>query len=277
MFKPKRKNRNKKKNHKFNVKEVRETVKRSGGRILSIIIGIAVISMIGMGMKSFLHASEYFNITEIEVVDQEPDVVEYSLARIKDNPNIFKVDLERIADNIEYEHSDIQKAIVKRVLPNKLIIEVLRRRPVAQIAVGLSRQDQEADNFFAVNKDGYILSDIGGRPNKNLPVIYGCNLASSEIETGHSYAYSNLKYALDFLKLLDEGGFSQEYKVTKIDVTVPRSMMFYIQDTLEVKIGDRNWKEKIENLSGILNNMDIDYRNEYYVDLRFKDFVFGKK
>ncbi len=277
MFKPKRKRRKKKKIYKFSVKEAREAVKRSWGQILLIIIGIAAVVMLGMGMKSFLLASEYFNVTEIEVIDQEPDVVEYSLARIKDNPNIFKIDLENIADNIEYEHSDIQKAIVKRVLPNKLVVEVLRRRPVAQIAVGPSRQNSYAENFFTVNKDGYILCELGRRPRRNLPVIYGCDLAGSEIETGHSYAHSNLKYALDFLKWLDESGFSREYKVTKIDVTQPRSMMFYIKDKLEVRIGDRKWKEKIENLAGILKNMDIDYRQEYYVDLRFKDFVFGKK
>ncbi len=277
MFKPKRKRRKKKKIHKFSVKEVQETVKRSWGQVLLIIIGIATLVILGMGMKSFLLASEYFNVTEIEVIDQEPDVVEYSLARIKDNPNIFKIDLQMIADNIEYEHSDIQKAIVKRVLPNKLVVEVLRRRPVAQIAVGLSRQTSKADKFFTVNKEGYILAELPRRKARNLPVIYGCDLAGSEIEIGHSYAYSNLKYALDFLKLLDESGFSKEYKVTKIDVAQPRSMMFYIKDKLEVRIGDRKWKEKIENLAGILKNMDIDYRQEYYVDLRFKDFVFGKK
>lgn len=277
MFKPKRKRRKKKKIYKFNVKEVQKTVKRSWGQILLILIGIAVLGSLGMGMKAFLLASEYFNVTEIEVIDQEPNVLEYSLARIKDNPNIFKIDLGMIADNIEYEHSDIQKAIVKRVLPNKLVVEVLRKRPVAQIAIGLTRQNSYAENFFTVNKDGYILSELGRRPRRNLPVIYGCNLASEEIELGHSYAYSNLKYALDFLNWLDQSGFSQEYEITKIDVTEPRSMMFYIKDKLEVRIGDRKWKEKIENLAGILMNMDIDYRQEYYVDLRFKDFVFGKK
>ncbi len=276
MFTPRRKRRKKKKIHKFNVKEVGESFKKSWGQIFLIVLGLSVTVFLVMGMKSFLLASDYFNVTEIEVVDQEPDVVEYSLARIKDNPNIFRIDLERIADNIEDEHSDIQKAIVKRVLPNKLVVEVLRRRPVAQIAVGLSPKSTKAEYFFTVNKDAYILSELGRRKARRLPVIYGCALVSSEIETGHSYAHSKLKYALDFLKLLDESGFSHEYKITKIDVSDPRSMMFYIKDKLEVRIGNRKWKEKIENLAGILKNMDIDYRQEYYVDLRFKDFVFGK-
>lgn len=277
MFKPKKKRRKKKKTHKFSVKDVQETVKRSWGQILLILIGVVIMVLMGRGMRSFLLASEHFNVTEIEVIDQELDVEGYIFANIEDNPNIFKIDLEMIADNIEYKHSDIQKAIVKRELPNKLVVEVLFRRPVAQIALGETRGNYQNKSFFTVNKDGYILTDLGRRPKRKLPIIYGCNLSIPEIETGQTYLHSNLKYALNFLSWLDESGFSQEYNITKIDVTEPRSMMFYIKDTLEVRIGDRKWKEKIENLAGILNNMDIDYRHEYYVDLRFKDFVFGKK
>ncbi|MCK4993571.1 MAG: cell division protein FtsQ/DivIB [Candidatus Omnitrophica bacterium] len=277
MFKPKKKRRKKKKTHKFSVKEMRETAKKNWGQFLLIMIAISLIVLMGMGMKSFLLASEYFNVTEIEVVDQELDVEGYVFANIENNPNIFKVDLKMVADDIEYRYSDIQKAIVKRELPNKLVVEVLFRRPVAQIAVGATRANYQEENFFTVNKDGYILSELGQRAKKRLPIIYGCNLSIPEIETGHSYSRSNLKYALNFLKWLDDSGFSKQYMITKIDITEPRSMMFYIKDTLEVRIGDRKWKEKIENLAGILNNMDIDYRHEYYVDLRFKDFVFGKK
>ncbi len=185
MFKPKRKRRKKKKVHKFSVKEVQETVKRNWWQILLSVIGIAVLVMFVISMKSFLFASDYFNVTEIEVVDQESDAVEYPLARIKDNPNIFRIDLKMIAEDIEYRYSDIQKAIVKRVLPNKLIVEVLRRRPVAQIAVGLSRENTDVDNFYTVNKDGYILSKLGRKKRKRLPVIYGCNLISTELEIGH--------------------------------------------------------------------------------------------
>ncbi len=277
MFKPKKKRRKKSKAHIFSVKNVQENLKKSWGHILLVIICVAVLAILGMGMKSFLFDSEYFNVTEIEVVDQEVDVEGSIFAHIQENPNIFKLDLEKIADNIECKNSDIQKAIVKRQLPNKLVVEVLFRRPVAQIALGAARENYEEEKFFTVNKDGYILSELGRRPSKRLPIIYGCDLSIPEIETGHSYANSYLKYALDFLNWLDQSGFSKTYQITKIDVTEPRSMMFYIKDNLEVRIGNRKWKEKIENLAGILNNMDIDYRQEYYVDLRFKDFVFGKK
>ena len=277
MFKPRNKRKKKRKTHKFRVKDVQPTVKKNWGPILLAIISVAVSVIMGMGMKSFLFASEYFNVTEIEVVDQELDVEGSIFAHIEDNPNIFKLDMDMIADNIEYKNSEIQKAIVKRQLPNKLVVEVLFRRPVAQIALGEARQNYEEEKFFTVNKDGYILSELGRRPSRRLPVIYGCDLSIPEIETGHSYINSYLKYALNFLKLLNESGFSKGYQITKIDVTDPRSMIFYIKDTLEVRIGDRKWKEKIENLGGILNNMDIDYRHEYYIDLRFKDFVFGKK
>lgn len=261
----------------LNIKQATESIKKNWWGIILSMGGIALLVLLGFSLNSFLFASEYFNVTEIEVVDQEPDNLSYPLARIKDNPNIFKIDLEKIAYSIERDYSDIQKAIVKRVLPNKLAIEILRRRPVAQIALEDRTGKADKFDFFTVNKDAYILSDLGNRAKRDLPVVYGVNIRSADIEIGHSYAQTNLMYAVSFIKEFYIGQFQNQYQITKIDVSQPRSMSFFIKDKLEVKIGDRNWKEKIENLGGILENMDIDYSQEYYVDLRFKDFVFGKK
>lgn len=267
----------KKKTQILNVKQVTETVKRNGGKILFMIIGFALIAFFAVNINSFLFASVYFNVTDIEVIDSEQDKVDYPLARIKDNPNIFKINLSRIAEDIERHYHDIQKATVKRVLPNKLVIEILRRHPVAQLAISINRDNDHKNYIFTVNKEAYVLANIGTRPLKKLPVIYGSGLNIKEIQIGRSYLNTNTSYALSFLEELDLSGFRKHYPVTKIDVSQPRSMSFFINNTLEVKIGNRNWKEKIENLTSILQNMDIDYSEDYYIDLRFKDFVFGKK
>jgi len=271
------KRKRKKKLKIFNVKQAKQSIKKNWWGIVLSLGGIALLVLLGFSLNSFLFASDYFNVTEIEVIDQEPDNLSYPLARIKDNPNIFKIDLEKIAYNIERDYSDIQKAIVNRVLPNKLVIEILRRRPVAQIALIEDSLKNHDFDFFTVNKDGYILADIGRRAKRNLPVIYGVNIKAENVEIGRSYTHTNLIYAISFMEELKKTKFQDQYRISKIDVSQPRSMSFFIGDKLEVKIGDRNWKEKIENLGGILENMDIDYSQEYYVDLRFKDLVFGKK
>ncbi len=265
----------KRKIHWLSAKQVQETVQKNWGKIICTLAVLGIIIFMGISLNSFLFASEYFNVSEIEVVDKNPDKIDYPLARIDDDANIFRIDLEQIAYNVEREYYDIQKAIVKRVLPNKLVIEVLRRRPIAQIKVGENRLSDEPEHFFSVNREAYVLSDIGKRRRRKLPVILGAELSAKEIEVGRDYPKPNLVYALDFLEELNDRGFLETYNVNLIDVTQPRSMSFFIDD-LEVRIGNRNLKQKIENLSGVLANKDINYSEGYYIDMRFKDIVFGR-
>ncbi|MCP4649246.1 MAG: FtsQ-type POTRA domain-containing protein [PVC group bacterium] len=249
-------------------------VQQNGSRILLGIAAIAVSVYFIMSMNSFLFASEYFKVTEIEVIDKYQDEIEYPIARIKDNPNIFKVNLDKISKNLEREYSNIQKAIVKRILPNKLKIEILRRSPVAQIALS-AENGKKKFYFFSVNDDSYILANLGVRPKRKLPIIYGTELNVNDIEVGRSYEDSNLGRAVSLINELKSTGFLKRYKITKLDVTNVRSMSFFIKNRLEVKIGDRDWRRRIANLTSILQNMDISEHE--YIDLRFKEIVFGKK
>ncbi|MBU1044880.1 MAG: FtsQ-type POTRA domain-containing protein [Candidatus Omnitrophica bacterium] len=272
----KRKAKRRKQNiHWLSAKQVQETVQKNWGKIFCTLAVIGIIVFMGISLNTFLFASDFFNLSEIEVVDKNSEKIDYPLARIDDQANIFRIDLEQIASNVEREHYDIQKAIVKRVLPNKLIIEVLRRRPIAQIQINENPQTEELKHFFSVNKEGYILADIGKDKRKSLPVIVGTELFANEIEVGRAYPKTNLLCALDFLEELNNSGFLDKYNVTILDVSQPRIMSFFI-DNLEVKIGNRNLKQKIENLSGILASKDINYSEGYYIDLRFKDIVFGR-
>ncbi|MBU1087782.1 MAG: FtsQ-type POTRA domain-containing protein [Candidatus Omnitrophica bacterium] len=259
----------------LSAKQVQETARKNWGKIFCSLVVIGLIVFMAISLNSFLFASDYFNLSEIEVIDQDPEKIDYPLARIDDQANIFRIDLEQIASNVEQEYYDIQKAIVKRVLPNKLVIEVLRRRPIGQIEVAENQQAGKADHFFLVNKDAYVLADIGSKKRKALPVIVGAELTAQEIEVGRAYPKPNLLCALEFLEELNNSGFLDKYNVTLVDVTQPRIMSFYVDD-LEVKIGNRNLRQKIENLGGILASKDIDYSQGYYIDLRFKDIVFGR-
>ncbi|MDD5746054.1 MAG: FtsQ-type POTRA domain-containing protein [Candidatus Omnitrophica bacterium] len=266
----------KKQHHFLSVKQVKETVHNNRLGIFMFAVITAAGVLLGMGMHNFIFASEYFNVTEIEVVDRNPDKIDYPLGRInKTSVNIFKINPAAVAKKIEQDYSDIQTAIVQRVLPNKLMIEVVRRHPVVQIAV--TGPGAGEPHYFTVNQETYVLNDLGAQPRRGLPVVSGAGVDRGRIEIGRCYPKTNLAYALAFMKEFNSNMFLKPYAVTKIDVALPRSMSVFINDTLEVKIGDRNWKERLENLAGILDNKDIDFSKGYYVDLRFKDLVFGKK
>ncbi|MBI4845960.1 MAG: FtsQ-type POTRA domain-containing protein [Candidatus Omnitrophica bacterium] len=273
----KNKNQIKKKVFVLNVKQAAQAIKKNSGGFLIFITVVGAVVFLGFSLNNFIFASPYFEISEIEVIDHDVDKIDYPLARIKDNLNIIKVDLPGIAKSIEREYADIQKAQVKRVLPNKLIIEVLRRRPVAQIAVPVNKKSQNNTNFFTVNNEGFILANIGSNPSRKLARINGVETAINEIEIGRSYFKTNLESALVLLEIFSRDEFFEQYKITQIDIESPANMAFFINNQLEVKIGNRNLQKRIEKLAVILRNEKIDLTKGYYIDLRFNDFVFGKK
>ncbi len=260
----------------LNAKQVRETVRKNSLGIMFFGLLAVGAFLLLLGMHNFIFASGYFNVTEIEVIDRNPDKIDYPLGRInKNSVNIFKINLPAVAKKIEQDYSDIQTAIVQRVLPNKLMIEVVRRHPAVQIAV--TKPGSSEPRYFTVNQEAYVLNDLGNQPRNGLPVVCGSGIGFNAVEIGRAYPKTNLAYALAFMKEFNGNAFLKPYAVTKIDVSLPRSMSVFINDMLEVRIGDRNWKERLENLAGLLDNKQIDFSKGYYVDLRFKDLVFGKK
>ena len=275
MARTRRKGKRRKKIHWLSAKQVQDTVKKNWLQIFCTLAVLGGIVFLGISINSFLFASEFFSVSEIEVVDKDPNKIDYPLARIDNDANIFRIDLDKIADSIEHGNYDVQKAIVKRVLPNKLVIEVLRRRPIAQVQITTRKKSKNSYQYFAVNKDAYILSDLGTKKKKALPTITGIGLGLAEIEVGRDYQRENLSSALELLNEVENNRVLKNYNITRIDAADPRVMSFFINN-LEVKIGNRNIKQKLENLTGVLASKEIDYSKDYYIDLRFKDIVFGK-
>ncbi|MFH2137009.1 MAG: FtsQ-type POTRA domain-containing protein [Candidatus Omnitrophota bacterium] len=268
--------RNKKNIHLFNVKKIKMAIQKNGFHLLFGVLGVAFAVFIIINMRSFIFASEHFKVYEIEIIDKYPEKVSYPLSKVN-GQNIFEVDLNKVAQDIERRYPYIQKVIVQRILPNKLLIEVLRRSPIAQIAINQGQNKNGGYCFFSVNDDAYILADLGAQPKQRLPIIYGTGLNLNDVEIGKSYKKSNLECAVSFLDALGENGFLKRYLVTKIDVTEMPNLSFYIDNRLEVRIGNRNWKRRIETLCGVLEDEEIDSSQDYYIDVRFKDIVFGKK
>jgi len=272
-----KKNNGIKKPYLLNVEQIREKTKSKTGQIVLGALCFILLSFFVINLHSFIFASEYFSVSEIEITGKHSGRIDYPLSRLKTSSNIFKVNLNKISRRLKHEYPDVQKAIVNRILPNKLFIEILRRHPVAQIVVRPHKEENSKRYLYSVNEDGYILANLGTRQDTEIPVIKGAGLNLKRIEVGRRYEQANLQCALSFLKVLNKSGFTRRYRVTKIDVTNPRSMSFFIDHRLEVKIGNKNWDKKVENLGSILQSMNIDYSQDYCMDLRFNDFVFRKK
>jgi len=168
---------NKKKMDKNNIREFNKINKKKRLKLIIITL-LIVLSLI------FLLSSNIFNIKEIEVEGNVVLSVDkiISLSKIGRGTNIFAINSIGSVAGIK-EDAYIEKANIKRVLPNKIKIIVEERTAKYML--------QFADSYVYINKQGYIL-EIGN--NKlDVPILTGIDTDLADIRTGARVSIQDLK------------------------------------------------------------------------------------
>jgi len=118
-------------------------------------------------LYSYLLSDPYFRIRETvvrgcrEVTEQEV----MTLASLYPGQNLFTVSTEKIARRIE-SNPWIKKAHVGRELPDRLVMEVRERVPLALI--------EKKQGLQIVDREGVIFKNLGQDDNPDLPILTGC-------------------------------------------------------------------------------------------------------
>ena len=157
------------------IKRIKRIVKFT--LLLGIIIGAIV----------FATCSPIFNITDIEVLNNNRVSSEtvISLSGINTNENIFRFIATKVSNNIK-QNAYIEEVKIRRVLPNKVQIEVTEREPRFSIPV--------LGEFAYMSTQGYILEIT--QNELNLPIIYGLQTAEENITAGNRISKEDLESLL---------------------------------------------------------------------------------
>ena len=144
---------------------------------------ILALALVGGGIygvrevvnRMFLKNPEY-NLAAVEITDEGAALsreVILSTAGLKVGQNIFTVSLakarEALAGLPQVDHVDLQRS-----LPNKIIVEIVERRPVAWLAEARTTDPSTSEKSFLIDSKGVLF-----KPKRQLheylglPAIYG--------------------------------------------------------------------------------------------------------
>jgi cell division septal protein FtsQ len=246
---------------------VRDAVISRGMTVFVVLIFLLFASML---VKAFLYESNYFKLRSVDVKASflEPRAGAFISSRIFNSyryKNVFNIDLKYIARLIQSSYGDVRDVVVRISLPDKLVISLKLRRPVALVKSG---------KFYPVDQDGVVLPG-GSRVDalNDLPIINGIDIRAGS----SNLTRRNMKLALD---LLDEILLTRSLSslgVASINVYDPGSMSIYLKNGVEVRIGDQNFRERLDLLSTALRDPRLVLDNVKYIDVRFKDIIIGPK
>lgn len=241
--------------------------------IFTAIIFLVIFFIIAYFWR-FLKTSDFFKIKDIITI--EADAIDFAYLKGK---NIFSIDLKNESGYILDSYPDCSKVLLVRVLPNRIFVDFIKRKPVALLKLY---------RYFALDKEAVLFNYTSQTEEPDLPVILGLETKIFGPKLGRGYAIGELLLALDIIKEAGRNRVFKNYKIKKINVANLSDASIFMTfsakeqglirtEGLEVKLGEGNIKDKITTLGGFISSAKFGLGNIKYIDLRFKEPVISLK
>lgn len=248
--------------------------------IVKFLIGLVVLGAVGLGLirlKYMFVDSDHFLVKGVDVKLYDEGGISRNLS-LKDignetvmGMNIFFVDLNKLKENVDAKHPEFKDVVVRRLLPDRLVVAGRLRKAVAQI---------RSDRYYPVDRDGVLLPDVVNFPSPDLPIItgMGINIAKISGSSFGEFGEQKLKSALDLINEIGDNDKLKAYRLKVVDVGDPGNLTFSLETiNVEIKIGNSDFHDRLDTLATVIDQVGQDINNFKYIDLRFEDPIMGPK
>lgn len=227
--------------------------------------------------------AEYFTVREV-IIREKDDITngESTFAYFK-GKNIFRFDLSREAARIALSYPSYRKIRLTRFLPDIILVDFLRRKPVASV---------RAQKGCYIDENAYLFDQPGAGEPSDLPVITGLDRKVSQARLGRPLALRETALALQVIRGMSAAHALSAYRIASIDVSELENLEFTLMPPrlqaaadsqkakekdasagIEVRLGPDNVPGKMQILATVLTQMRSTLPNIKYIDLRFREPV----
>jgi cell division septal protein FtsQ len=227
-----------------------------GGKFLGIIKKIMRWTFQLLLLSFFLFAGHwiyvhllgdpYFRVREVEVEGGQkiPKETLRSLTVVEGMPNLFSVELKEVVRRLE-SHPWIERVQVKKVFPNKILVQIEEKKPMAIIQLG---------ELYYIDTKGEIFSPVGEKDEYNYPYLTG--LTRQVLEKDPVEARRLINKALELLRIVDQDKVPPLGEVSEIHMEKALGIHCFTKaEGVEVKLGWEDFGEKLKRLSVIWSDL----------------------
>ena len=197
----------------------------------SLILG--GVLLIGLwGLWGYAQRADAFRITQVVL---PPD----STLKIRDpllHAKLWELDIRTVANELKQQQPWVQDVRVIRQLPNAVRIQVIPRRPVAQVRIDLPAprntpgtdlsSARQAGKWYPVDQTGFILPQWISQPADHLVRLVGVERSGMSLKVGKANTDERLLLALRVLGKLRRIPSSVSRRLTEINVADPQQIRF---------------------------------------------------
>jgi cell division septal protein FtsQ len=234
---------------------------QKGFFVLSLLL--ILLSLLGAGLfgaqrllNSLFFTNPDYAIHSVEVTsdgDLGRDVV-LRAAQIEDGSNIFSINLSAVEDRLR-ALPQVEEVNVQRLLPDKLVIVIQERRPIAWIAsADANKTGFNYDGAFLVDRRGIVLKPKGSAPEyMTLPVIIGVDL--KKVTVGQPIDSDPVKAALELIRECPEM-LQSRFQIATVDVSKEYSLVVTDKQRSLVTFSPDELTDQLRRLAMLLSYCD---------------------
>lgn len=237
---------------------------------LPYILSLAIVVLLFGTVIMHAVKSPTFQLQEVRIlnVGSMTQDQSFQFCELKPGENLITLDLIGVQEVIKRKHPEFKEVRVRRVLPNRVEVNVRRRTPVAQAALS---------KYIQIDKDMVILPGSSGTPFKNLTIIEGSRPPKLGIRVGAPVDDPAAKKALRLAEIVKRSSILKNHVLTKVDISDPANLLLVIDGDIEIRIGGSHFIERLKILDQTLKTVELDRAKIRYIDLRFDDVVVGPR
>ncbi|MDI6777067.1 MAG: FtsQ-type POTRA domain-containing protein [Syntrophales bacterium] len=207
--------------------------------LLSAILTITMIMIFGY---NYTISSPYFQIRETAVRGckelTEKDIL--LLAAIKPAQNILTVNMNTITRRIS-TNPWVRDVSIGRELPDRLVIEVRERTPVALI--------QGDSGFYLMDLDGVAFKRLEAGDEADLPVLTGC-------ASGKKTNPELIKKSLKLLRYLATSrDFPTIDRISEVHGSEISGLSLFTNDGMSLQLGFDSYENKLKRLIPVMADL----------------------
>jgi len=226
-------------------------------------LGVGASILAGYGLACALAASPLFVLQEVTVeASGRPSPGEIrSMSGVRPGMNLLSLDTEDVSRRLE-AHRWIQHATVVKRLPDRILIKVREKRPVAVVEI-------QGDLYY-IDREGTVLDGIRPGEPLDFPMITGLG---KHVRDAHRWKGGrDVQQALSLLRALQ--GLPALGSVSEIHLDRSEGLCFVLEGfPCPVYVGWSGFSAKMSGFGGIFPSLASHSSSIERVDLRFSGQV----
>jgi cell division protein FtsQ len=268
--------RQRKHQHLLDVKiRAKNAAARRAQNVLLTLCGLVLIGFVLGGiafgakrvLNSLFFANSDYALKTIEVTSDGKLSRETILrtADVAEGKNIFSIDLPKVQEKLG-SLPQVEDSRIQRILPNKLVISIQERRPVAWVVPpDTNARSFNFENAYLVDRRGILLKTKSLAPEYlGLPLIVGVD--TSNCQAGQPLERDEVKAGLDLIRASAEI-LQGRLQIQSIDVSKGYCLVVTDKQRASITFSTEDIEWQLHRLETVLSYCDKNNRELQTVNL----------